>query len=93
MPNGIGANGHGNMMPPPPQGMQGENRPGNMMPPPPPMDMQGENGRDNMMPPPPPGMPEMMQTQNNTEYYVTIVIALLILCIVLIGAKLFKRNY
>ncbi len=76
MPNGIGANGHGNMMPPPPpQGMQGENRPGNMMP------------------PPPPGMPEMMQTQNNTGYYVTIVIALLILCIVLIGAKLFKRNY
>ncbi len=70
--------------------MPGEEGQGGMMPPPPP-GMQGENGQGGMMPPP--GMPGMTQTQNNTGYYMTIVISLLILCIVFIGAKLFKRNY
>lgn len=87
-----GENGQGGMMPPSPPGMQGQNGQGVMMPPPPP-GMQNENGQGGMMPPPPQGIPGMTQTQDNTGYYITIILALLILCIVFIGAKLFKRNY
>lgn len=73
-----------------PPGMPGENGKGGMMPPPPP-GMGGQGGPG--MPPPPPGMQGVQQTQDNTLYIITIVLALVILCIVFIGAKLFKRNY
>ncbi len=81
-----GENSDGGMMPHP--GMPGENGQGGMMPPP---DMPGGNGQNGM--PPPPGMPGMQQTQDNTSYIITIIVALVVLCIVFIGAKLFKRNY
>lgn len=103
-PDMPGQNGQDGMMPPPPPGMQGENGQGGMPPPPP--GMQDENGQDGMPPPPgmqvengqggmmpPPDMPGMMQTQDNTGYYVTIIFSMLILCVVFIGVKLFKRNY
>ena len=76
----------------PPPGMQGQNMQGGMMPPPPP-GMNGNQNPGGMMPPPPPGMHGMVQEQDNTTYYIIILLSLLILCIVFIGAKLFKRNY
>ncbi len=82
-----GENGEGGMMPPGPPGMGGQ---GEMMPPAPP-GMGGQGGPG--MPPPPPGMPGMQQSQDVIPYIITIVLALLILCIVFIGVKLFKRNY
>lgn len=88
MPEGNDENGQGGMMPPPPN-MQGGNSQGERVPPP----GQGENGQGGMMPPPPPGMPGMTQSQNSTGNSIMIVVALLILCIVFTGAKLFKRKY
>lgn len=98
MPGENGENAHGGMQPPngqggtPPNGlqppnMQGGNPPDGMQPP----DMQGGNPPGGMQPPP--GMPGMTQIQDNTGYYATIVIALLVLCAAFIGAKMFKRNY
>lgn len=92
-PNIPGAEGEknpGNMMPPQPPDMHSENDRAGMMPPP---GVPGGNGQNGMQPPPPPGVQGMTQNQDNTEYYITILVLLLILCIVFVGAKLFKRNY
>ena len=62
-------------------------------PPPPPPGMHGENGQDGMMPPPPPGMPGMQQPQNNTNYYLIILLALVILGVVFVYAKIIERKY
>ena len=62
-------------------------------PPPPPPGMHGENGQDGMMPPPPPGMPGMQQPQNNTNYYLIILLALVILGFVFVYAKIIERKY
>lgn len=88
MPAGEGEN-QGEMTPPQPPGMQGENGQEAMLRLP---AAPGENSR-NGMPPPPPDMQGMTQNQDNTEYYITILVSLVILCIVFVGAKLFKRNY
>ena len=62
-------------------------------PPPPPPGMHGENGQGGMMPPPPPGMPGMQQPQNNTNYYLIILLALVILGVVFVYAKIIERKY
>ena len=70
--------GPGDMLP-------GENGEGAMAPPQPPND----DGQGGMVPPP--GMSGTMQNESNND--ITIAIALVILCIMFIGVKLFKRNY
>lgn len=87
--------GFGGDAPPPGENGQSE------MPPP---NMRGGNGQNEMMPPGmpgadrpeggmPPNMSGLSRSGNNTGNYAEVAVALLVLCVVFIGAKLFKRNY
>ena len=82
--------GPGGGPPPGGPGGNGENGQGGMMPPP---GMQGENGQGGMMPLPPPGMSGMQQPQNNTNSYLIILLALVILGVVFVYAKIIERKY
>lgn len=86
----MGGPGGGPGGPPGMPGEEGQNGQGGMMPPP---GMQGENGEGGMMPPPPPGMPGMEQPQDNTNYYLIILLSLVILSVVFIYAKIIERKY
>ncbi len=97
----MGGHGGGPPGPPPMGDMQGNQPPmnGEGMAPPmggpggmPPNMQNGEN-MQGMPPPPPPGMPGMSHNQNSTGYYITIIVSMMILCMVFVGANLFKRKY